>query len=78
MNFRKNAPAKIAAIVASIGALVGTLILVQHNPPPAAADASSPAPVSAQPTATRSRAGTSVQQPVPQTPRVRHARTRAS
>jgi hypothetical protein len=78
MNFRKNAPAKIAAIVASISALIGTLILVQQNPPPAAADTSSPAPVSAQPTPTGPRAATSVQQPVPQAPRVRHTRTRAS
>ncbi len=78
MNFRKNAPAKIAAIIASIGALVGTLVLVQQNPPPAAADTSSPAPVSAQPTPIRSRAGTNVQQPVAPAPRVRHTRTRAS
>jgi hypothetical protein len=50
MRLRKNLGAKVAAIVASLVALVGTWGLVHQNPPASANDSAAAAPV-AQPTA---------------------------
>jgi hypothetical protein len=56
MRLRKNLGAKVAAVVASLAALIGTWGLVHQNPP-ASANADTAAP-EAQPTATAGQRGT--------------------
>ncbi|HYM16077.1 MAG TPA: hypothetical protein VEZ14_11005 [Dehalococcoidia bacterium] len=69
MGFKKNAGAKITAIIASIGALIATLVLVQQNPPPSVT--ASAAPSAAQPAQSapvQQSAPAQAQQPVQQAP----------
>jgi hypothetical protein len=80
MRLRKNLGAKVAAVVASLAALIGTWGLVHQNPPTSAnADTAAPA---AQPTATagqRSAPGRAAPAKAPQVVvKKKHTRTHVS
>ncbi|MBI5284793.1 MAG: hypothetical protein HY874_06830 [Chloroflexi bacterium] len=76
MNLKKNFVAKIAACIASIGALAAVWGIVHQNPPPPAAGAQTETSPAAAATATTQRR-TAAPATVPLTTR-RHARTHVS
>ncbi len=75
MNLKKNLGTKIAACIASIGALAAVWGLVYQNPPPPAASAQAEtSPAAATPTVTQRKAAPAATPVTTQ----RHTRTRVS